>query len=225
MLARNQFKPESFNSNVITTGNKDIDNVIDGYGKEISLIYGPGASGKTTLVKLAAMGQLKLGKKVVFVDTENSFSVDRFMQLCGPNYLYYLNRLLLLKANGFDEQCRRIDSLIRLVDIDLIVIDSLGIHYRKEVRNNPKEINTKMDRQLRILTEITRKGIPVLITNQVSQNPETGEIKSVGGDMVKNWVKRLIELKKDPRRIFLIRPEERSAEFEIVNEGIKILAR
>ena len=211
---------------MITSGNKQLDDFLDGgFRKELTLIYGPGASGKTTLVKIAAIGQLNdKRKKVVFIDTENQFSINRFMQLSGPNYLHYLDRLLLLKPNNFEEQCKKIDFLISMVNIDLIIIDSLGFYYRKLVRDSPVEINKKMDRQLRILTEISRKGIPVLITNQVSANPETGEIKSVGGEMIKKWMKCLIELKKEPRKILIKRPEEKEIGFEILNEGIKLLS-
>lgn len=208
---------------MISSGNQDLDKVIDGYGREINLIYGPASSGKTTLALLGAIGQLKKEKKVVFLDTENGFSIERFMQICGIDYLNYLDRLLLLKANSFEDQCKRIDSLINLIDISLIVIDSLGVFYRREVKENHLEVNKKLDRQLRILTEITRKGVPILITNQVSTDIESSEIKMVGGEMVKNWCKKVIELKKDPRRIILKKPEEKEIKFEIVNDGVMVL--
>lgn len=207
---------------MIGSGNKELDGLISGYGNEISIIYGPAASGKTTLAILSMVGQLKRDKKVVFVDTEKGFSIDRFMQICGLSYLNYLDRLLLIRVNNFDEQCKKIDSLMNLVGIDLVIVDSLGVFYRKEVKENPSEVNKKMDRQLRILTEITRKGVPVIITNQVSTDLENNEIRMVGGDMVKSWAKKLIELKKDPRKIILKKPEEREAKFEIVNEGIRL---
>ncbi|MBI2499321.1 AAA family ATPase [Candidatus Woesearchaeota archaeon] len=207
---------------MISTGNKELDSFLDGYGNDINVIYGPAASGKTTLAIIATIGQLKKDKKVVFLDTENGFSIDRFMQICGISYLNYLDRLLLIRINNFEEQCKKTDSLINLVGIDLVIVDSLGIFYRKEVKEDHLEINRKMDRQLRVLTEITRKGVPVIITNQVSTDAETGEIKMVGGDMVKTWAKKLIELKKEPRKIILKKPEEKEIKFEIVNEGIKL---
>lgn len=209
---------------MINSGNKDLDLVLNGgYKEEISLIYGPGASGKTTLSTLLACDMLKRDKKVVYLDTENGFSIDRFIQICGAGYITMLNRLLVLKAIDFEQQCDRIDSFINLVNIDLIIVDSLGNHYRKKVRENPKEINRKMDRQLRILTEISRNGTPIVITNQVSTNPETGEIKLVGGDMVKKWGKCLIELKKEPRQIKIHKPiEKEEISFEIVNDGVKL---
>ncbi len=208
---------------MISSGSRELDESISGYGKEVTIIYGPAASGKTTLCVVCLSELLKKDKKVVFVDTENGFSIERFMQISGPGYITMLDRLLVLKATNFEDQCRKIDSLMNLVNINLIIIDSLGFHYRKIVRENSGYANEKMERQLRILTEISRKGVPILITNQVSTNPENNEVRMVGGDMVKKWCKCLIELKKDPRRIILIKPEEREVLFEIVDSGIKVL--
>ncbi|MEK6826096.1 MAG: AAA family ATPase [Nanoarchaeota archaeon] len=209
---------------MISSGNKDLDSAIGCFEKELNLVYGPAASGKTTLSKIIAIGLLDKNKKVVFLDTENGFSVDRFMQLCGSNYLYYLDKLLLLKVNSFEEQCNKIDQLLYFVNVDLVIVDSLGALYRKEVRENPNDVNKKIERQLRILTELTRRGITVIVTNQVYTNPETGEIQNVGGEMVKKWAKKLIELQKDPRKIILRRPEEKEVLFEIMNDGIKIIS-
>src|SRR3989344_6744348 len=102
---------------MINSGNKYFDTYIGGYRNELTIIYGPGASGKTMFAVIAAIGQLDKEKKVVFLDTENGFSIDRFMQLCGPNYLSYLDKLLVLKIPSFGEQCKRIDQLMNFVDI------------------------------------------------------------------------------------------------------------
>ena len=208
---------------MISSGNKELDMHIGGYRGELTIIYGPGASGKTTLAIVATIGQLDKEKKVVFLDTENGFSIDRFMQICGPNYLYYLDKLLVLKIPSFDRQCKEIDKLMNFINIDLIIVDSLGAYYRKEVKNDANDANRKMERQLKVLTEIARKNIPIIVTNQVYTDTTNNEIKMVGGDMVKKWAKCLIELQKDPRKIILKRPEERHINFEIVNEGIKLL--
>ena len=210
---------------MISSGNSQFDSLLDGgYREEVTLLYGPAASGKTTLCFVLACDMLKRDKKVVYLDTENGFSIERFMQICGPGYLTMLDRLLLLKAASFPDQCKKIDSLMKLVHIDLIIVDSLGIHYRHVLQDNPTETNKQMDRQLRILTEISRRGVPIFVTTQVSTNPETGEVHMVGGEMVKSWGKSIIELRKDPRKIMLKRPEERSTSFEIIDRGISILS-
>jgi len=208
---------------MISSGNKELDDFLcGGYDKELSLIYGPGATGKTTLCLVVACDMLKKDKKVVFLDTENGFSIERFMQICGPGYITMLDRLLLVKAHDFEEQCKKIDSFINFVNIDLIIVDSLGVHYRMAVKEDAADVNKKMERQLRILTSIARKGVPVVVANQVSTNPDTGEIKMVGGEMVRKWGKCLIELKKDPRCISVKNPDEKEVKFEIIDEGINI---
>ena len=53
---------------MIKTGCEDLDNLIEGYKEEITLIYGGAATGKTTLVKLAALKQTLSGKKVVYIE-------------------------------------------------------------------------------------------------------------------------------------------------------------
>lgn len=208
---------------MISSGNLALDRFLDGgFKKELTLIYGPAASGKTTIGIVVTCDLLKKDKKVVFLDTESGFSIERFMQICGAGYLLTLDRLLILKANNFEEQCKKIDMLMNIVDVDLIIVDSLSVHYRREVKENPKDVNNRMDRQLRILSKIAKGKTPIIVTNQVSTNPEDGEIKMVGGEMVKNWCNCLIELKKDPRRICLKKPEERDVSFEIINEGIQL---
>ena len=44
----------------------------------------------------------------------------------------------------------------------------------------------------------------------------------VGGDMFKNWSKKLIKLEKDPRKIILEKPNNKQIYFKIVKEGIKL---
>src|SRR3989339_1589394 len=55
-----------------------IDQLLGGYEKDIiTTIYGPAGSGKTTLCLLCAMNTAREGKKVIYIDTENNFSVER----------------------------------------------------------------------------------------------------------------------------------------------------
>ncbi len=57
----------------IGSGSEIIDKLLDGgYNKIVTTIYGPAASGKTTLAMLAAIQQAKQGKKSVFVDTDKT---------------------------------------------------------------------------------------------------------------------------------------------------------
>jgi len=47
----------------------------------ITTIYGPAGTGKTNFCMLVAISQAKKGNKVIFVDAEGGFSVERLKQI------------------------------------------------------------------------------------------------------------------------------------------------
>ena len=68
----------------ISSGSKIMDELLDG-GYETDIIntfYGPAGSGKTLIAMLAIIPVVKSGKKVIYIDTEGGFSVERFKQIC-----------------------------------------------------------------------------------------------------------------------------------------------
>ena len=230
----------------ISAGSYDLNKFLyGGYETDIiSTIYGPAGSGKTNFCILTSVSQAKKGNKVVYIDTEGGFSVDRVRQILrNENYEGVLNNIMLLKPTSFEEQEVSFGQLLKNVrkgDISLIVIDSMTILYRLELGDaiqskedeKVREINRKLARQLRILSEISRKQqIPIVITNQVysdfisNEKIKEGirkEVNMVGGDLLKYWSKCLIELKNDRGRRSLILRKHRSLpekemEFEIIN--------
>lgn len=202
-------------------GNKEINEFISCDKPEILSLYGPASAGKTTLCLMATATLAKEGKKIVFIDTEGGFNVERLSQIAGWNYLEILDKILLFKIKNFDDQCNKIEQLKRLVNIDLVVIDTLSFFYRKVLNNNPQDINKCMDKQLKTLAELTRKGVFVIMSNQVYADLKTNSINIVGGDMIKNWSKRLIKLVKEPyRTLILEKPNNKELKINIVNEGI-----
>jgi len=182
------------------------------YGKEITCIYGEGASGKTTLAKIAAIKFAKDGK-VIFIDSENGFNLERFKQLGGEKYL---ENIFILKPKNLEEQELQIKNLLKLKNLKLVIIDTIGHFYRIE---DKKKANISMHIQFNILSEISNK-IPVILVNQIYSYNEKD--KMVGGNMFKNWSKKIIKLEKDPRKIILEKPSNKQIYFEIVNEGIKL---
>ena len=143
---------------MIKTGSEILDELIQGYNEEINYVYGPPGSGKTTLCTLASIQLLKDNKKVIYIDTENGFSVDRFKQL--TNNLKLLDNLLIVRIKSFNEQVEKINSLKKLKNISLVIIDSLGKFYREEVKQNPKEMNGKLALHLNDLREFTKNNVP-----------------------------------------------------------------
>jgi len=69
----------------LMTGSYDLNNWLEGgYENDIiTLFYGPFASGKSNFVILAACHNAKKGKKIIFIDTEGSLSIDRVKQITG----------------------------------------------------------------------------------------------------------------------------------------------
>ena len=206
---------------MISIGSIDLDNLFEGYKEEINYIYGPPGSGKTTLCKLALIQLLKQNKKVIFIDTENGFSIDRFKQLSGQDYKNLLDNLILVKVKSFNDQCEKLENLKKIRNISLVIIDSIGKFYRNKVKINPKEINQKLVSHLNSLREITKNNTPVLITNQIYEDIEKNKIVPVGGEMIKKFCKKIIELKTNPRKIIQVKPEQKEMIFEITEEGLK----
>lgn len=233
----------------ISAGSFDLNKFLfGGYETDIiTTIYGPGGSGKTNLCLLVAVSQAKKGNKVIYMDTEGGFSVDRVNQLVekNPEVLEKtLSNILILKPTSFEEQEESFEQLLKHVkkgDISLIVIDSIAMLYRLELGDAIKSedlaeiqtVNRKLANQLRILNEISRKqNLPVIVTNQVyssfSNDNEQKEkqFSMVGGDLLKYWSKCIIEVQNyRGRRTLKLRKHrslpEKEMEFEIGNLGIR----
>ena len=181
--------------------NSAIDEILPSITQDtITSIYGPPASGKTTLMLQYMLNVIKNGKKVIFVDTEGGFSMERFYQLGGNEKL--LNSIIHFNPKSFEEQQRTILQLNKQIkndkSIGLIVIDSLVMLYRLKLGDAPQKINTELGEQLRMLTELSRNfNIAIIATNQMYQDFETKEGKMVGGNVIHYWSKTIIELKNE----------------------------
>ena len=189
----------------ISCGSAVIDHLLGG-GLEkgvVTTVYGPAGSGKSTLCLLALIEVARSGKKVLFIDTEGGFSVERMRQLAGDTD-ELLTRVIFLRPTNFEEQ-KKVFEKIRAIkdkDIGLIVVDTIAMLYRLELGSGGSvyETNRELGRQISYLTEMTRKyNIPVLITNQVySTFDDREKIKMVGGDILKYWSKCLLEIQIMP---------------------------
>ena len=234
----------------ISTGSFDLNKWLEG-GYEtdvITMFAGPPGSGKTNFCILSACSQAKDNKKVIFIDTEGGFSIERVKQIVGEeNQEKILENIFLIEPTNFEEQKKCFFKLLEQIkkeQVGLIVVDGMAMLYRLELGDaiqskddlKIKKANREVAIQMRILAEISRKKkIPILITNQVYSGFVSeedwkkglkGETNLVGGDLFKYWSKCIIELKKEgsKRRAILLKHRslsEKELNFEIVNEGIR----
>lgn len=235
--------------NKTMTGSYDLNNWLDG-GYEpgvITLFYGPAASGKSNFVILAACHNAKKNKKIIFIDTEGSFSVDRVNQISQGDNENILKNIVILKPTSFNEQKKMFLKLHKELkeseNIGLIIVDSITMLYRLDLAesringlNELHKVNFYLAEQMKFLNEIARKkNIPILITGQVYSDFLTEKdilsgkqagVNVVGGDLLKYWSKCIIELQYNGgKRRAVIRKHRSLKEdylnFEIIKEGIK----
>ena len=216
----------------ITSGSDIMDWLLEGgYEKDVvTTIYGPAGSGKTNLCMILLSKHYD--KKVVYIDTEGSFSIARLKQLTD-NYKEVLENLIILKPTDFNEQKKVFEKLKKIVNekIGLIIVDSIAMLYRLELGQTKQvySVNRELGVQMSLLIQISRKHkIPIILTNQVySDFEDKNKVNMVGGDILRYASKCLIELQTHPkhRRAILRKhrslPEGKELDFIIEDEGIK----
>jgi DNA repair protein RadB len=200
----------------------------------ITAIYGPSATGKTNIALLAAANVAALGKKAIYIDTEGGFSSERLDQLCNGQSRKLTDNIIVLEPTDWEQQTdaiRKAERIIAKDNVGIIVMDSIAALWRITIDDkNHVSVNRDLAKQLATLSKLAREhDIPVLVTNQVYAEPETGRIEMSGRNIVKWWSKNVVELSHTNRtglRLATIKkarslPEDRSVEFEIAADGLR----
>ncbi len=185
--------------------------------KRITAIYGPSGSGKTILSIQSLMPMLKENKKIIYLDTEGKLSLEKIKNISNNN----LENLFVFNIKNFKEQQLKINNLKDIKNASLIVIDSINNHYRTLVKSKPDLANAMLKSQLRTLKSLK---IPIIITNQVYTDTNTGKTKVTGGYIIQDFCDEIIELKKEPRKM-IIKSKKEESFIKINEKGIeKILS-
>lgn len=209
---------QSTNSNIeaISTGSILIDEIIGIGGLprgRIVEIYGPEASGKTTLAMQAIAQSQRNGGICAFIDAEHALdpSHARRLGLDVDN--------LIISQPDYGEQALDIaEMLVRSGAIDIIVIDSVAALVPKaelegDMGDSHMGLQARlMSQALRKLTPVVHKSKTVLIfINQIRQNigamPFANKETTTGGNALKFYaslrldVRRIASLKRNEEQI------------------------
>lgn len=209
---------QSVNSKVeaISSGSILIDQAlgIGGYPKgRIIEIYGPEASGKTTLALQAVAQSQANGGVCAFIDAEHALDPEHAAKL-GIR----VNDLIVSQPDYGEQALDIVEMLVRSNAVDIIVVDSVAALVPKaELEGDMGDTHVGlqarlMSQALRKLTPIVHKSKTVLIfINQIRQNINSfafanKEVTS-GGNALKFYasirvdVRRIASLKKNEEHI------------------------
>ncbi len=201
----------------------------------ITQVYGPPASGKTTLAMSSAVSVANDGGEALYIDTEG-LSLERLEQIVAavdpdPELSDVLDRIKVSRAHDFDEQAARIREAATMADgVDLIVLDSATGLYRVEQGEETDE-GQALDRlgdQLAFLLSLARRyTLSVLITNQVFTDPDEEAIRPLGGETLAHWSETILRLDRfrgGRRRVTLQEfngePADESIMVELTDAGL-----
>lgn len=201
-----EFAKRRENISYITTGSKNLDDLLGGRGLEsraITEAFGAFGSGKTQLsLSLAVNTQLPkeaggADGKVVFIDTEGTFRPQRIRQIAediGANPEKVLKNILVARAFNSDHQMLLLEKVTDLIKkgepVKLMIIDSLTAHFRAEYsgRGQLADRQQKLNRYMHDLMKLAEQhNIAVYVTNQVMANPAQlfgDPTTAIGGNIV-----------------------------------------
>jgi DNA repair protein RadB len=186
------------------------------------LVYGEAETGKTSLAIQCAVNATRLGYKVIFIDSDGSFTPRRLAQIASHDLNEVAPKITLVQPTTFQEQALAIDRLDQYLtpQVGLIVVDTVTSLYRAEFDKSKErtfKMNRELGRQLAILAQIAKtRKIAALMTSQVRSVFLEGfaTIEPVATRVVKFWADAVLNMKPADHRntikVALEKPEKRT---------------
>ena len=192
----------------IPTGCSSLDKLLNGglARGEVALVYGEAATGKTTTVIQAAVAAAKLGLKILYLDSDHSFTQQRFHQIAGVNSEEVSQLILLFLPETFSEQRSIVETLENYVtpSLGLVIIDSMSSLYRAAFPGSESifSLNRDLSRQVAYLGELSAsRRIACMLTSQVHArlSSPAAEIEPVARRALFHFPQTILRLRNTPR--------------------------
>ncbi len=188
----------------ISTGSLGLDFALGVWGiprGRVTEIFGPEASGKTTLTLHVIAEAQKAGGVAAFIDAEHAFDAT-YAKSLGVN----LTDLLISQPDNGEQALDITETLVRSSAVDIVVIDSVAALTPKseiegEMGDSHMGLQARlMSQALRKLTAITAKShTAIIFINQIRMkigvmfgNPET----TTGGNALKFYATVRLDIRK-----------------------------